>query len=392
MPFVPLFIVRQSGQVDELGGVDVDAQRLSLTQPGFPLLSVGEHDFPGELPWVFWEMAPQGFLGRQFADAFPELGLGPEPSRWSARDVLIALSRRGEDLPGNLVVGEESRRRLDERRAALPLEDVGTVAVRGVRRAFDAGGGPACVGGERPKFVTDVEGAACVCKFSPPVQTAVGRRWADLLTAEALCAEVFERFVSERFDAVLERRLGVLSGQRAANAAVGARMRALTVGAEDDRVVLEVLRYDRVEHGRGRVGAATLATFAATASEHSARAVVTQLYAQGQLAEDDLRLFERAERFSRAIGNTDRHPGNTGLVFDEEGRALLAPQYDVLPMVFAPEGDELPDRFVEPPARAPDPSVGPLLALLIDALEEAPLSAAFREAWLAWLGRRPSDV
>ena len=37
---------------------------------------------------------------------------------------------------------------------------------RGVRRAFDASGGPACVGGERPKFVADVEGAAPLSRIA----------------------------------------------------------------------------------------------------------------------------------------------------------------------------------------------------------------------------------
>lgn len=58
------------------------------------------------LPWFLDDMRPQGFIGRTFAHSHPELQLGGDPRQWGEDDVLRALARFGEDLPGNLIVGE----------------------------------------------------------------------------------------------------------------------------------------------------------------------------------------------------------------------------------------------------------------------------------------------
>jgi hypothetical protein len=51
---------------------------------GFPFLGPGSHQVEGELPWVFDDMAPAGFLGARFANAFPELSLPATRNRWAA--------------------------------------------------------------------------------------------------------------------------------------------------------------------------------------------------------------------------------------------------------------------------------------------------------------------
>jgi hypothetical protein len=58
------------------------------------------------LPWFLGDMRPQGFMGRTFAHAHPELQLGADPRFWSDEEVVKALALFGDDLPGNLVVGE----------------------------------------------------------------------------------------------------------------------------------------------------------------------------------------------------------------------------------------------------------------------------------------------
>lgn len=96
--------------------------------------------------------------------------------------------------------------------------------------------------------------------------------------------------------------------------------------------------------------------------------------------------------FSAAIGNDDAHPGNYGLVIDDQdGRARLAPIFDVLPMIFAPRHDELPDEWVPERRVDEEPSVRPWidrLANLVAGAEE--ISQPFRQRWLRWLGR-PMD-
>lgn len=58
------------------------------------------------LPRFLDDMRPQGLRGRTFAITYPELQLGNDPRYWSDDDVQRALAWCGDDLPGNLVVGE----------------------------------------------------------------------------------------------------------------------------------------------------------------------------------------------------------------------------------------------------------------------------------------------
>jgi hypothetical protein len=60
------------------------------------------------LPAELADARPSGFLGRHFAAVHADLRLPPRLSDWSDHHILLAMSRRGEDLLGNLVVGEES--------------------------------------------------------------------------------------------------------------------------------------------------------------------------------------------------------------------------------------------------------------------------------------------
>ncbi|MBL8957064.1 MAG: HipA domain-containing protein [Myxococcaceae bacterium] len=91
--------------------------------------------------------------------------------------------------------------------------------------------------------------------------------------------------------------------------------------------------------------------------------------------------------FSLAIGNTDAHLGNCGLTFDERGRASLAPAFDVLPMVFAPRNDELPDAYVTPRATPIPDRARPLVEDLARRVDADPdISPAFKALWLRYVG------
>src|SRR4051812_40886302 len=114
---VPIRRVRRDGTVDELGEWRPSTKELVLHRAGFPLTPPGVHHIEGDLPWVFDAIAPEGFLASQFSRAFPELHLPADWRLWSPTDVLQILSRRGEDLGGNLVVGNESFDRLSKRDA-----------------------------------------------------------------------------------------------------------------------------------------------------------------------------------------------------------------------------------------------------------------------------------
>jgi HipA-like C-terminal domain len=64
------------------------------------------------------------------------------------------------------------------------------------------------------------------------------------------------------------------------------------------------------------------------------------------------------DTFGSLIANTDRHFGNLAFFDHYDGRFRLAPVYDMLPMLYAPEHDQLAARSFAPP----DPSSAELRA------------------------------
>jgi hypothetical protein len=94
--------------------------------------------------------------------------------------------------------------------------------------------------------------------------------------------------------------------------------------------------------------------------------------------------------FSAALGNTDAHLGNYGLVFDEDGRASIAPFFDVLPMALAPAHDELPDGRLRPVPPPQDPVVASWLSELVRRVKaDEDISPGFIGLWSRLLGLVP---
>jgi hypothetical protein len=118
-----------------------------------------------------------------------DLRLPERLADWSDHHALVAMSRRGEDLPGNLIVGDESFARWQSLEpAAHARRDYPALA-----DATIAGQPPgSSAGGERPKFGTFVEGRHVLVKFAARGRAgdAVARRWCDLLVLEALALDV----------------------------------------------------------------------------------------------------------------------------------------------------------------------------------------------------------
>ncbi len=55
------------------------------------------------------------------------------------------------------------------------------------------------------------------------------------------------------------------------------------------------------------------------------------------------------EAFAILTANTDRHFGNRALLDRYDGRFTLAPVYDMLPMLFAPQDGQVIERTFDPP-------------------------------------------
>lgn len=358
---LPIYRVTEAGDVERLGFWHHDTRALTLERDGFPLMRAGRHQVEGELPWLFWDMCPSGFLGTRLAAQNPLLGLPGDPRRWGHADALRVLQLAGSELSGNVLVGEQAVSQFREWTWSartissdldLILRDVAGSAV------------PSSLGGERPKVIhQEQDGREALVKFSPPGDTPQGRRWSDLLITELHCS--------------LALRLAGIDA---------APSHRFTIG---DRKLLSVTRFDRLPK-RGRRGASTLDWLAMDRwgdVRLPAPEVTRRLVASGELPEEDAVTCDKVHAFSAAIGNDDAHLGNYGLVFDELGRARLAPIYDVLPMVFAPRHDELPDQWVQPRAAPIRDDVRPMvehLAHLIGTDDD--LSPEFKEHWLRYVG------
>jgi hypothetical protein len=278
----------------------------------------GEH-FVGLPPHVV-EMAPQGYLGRAFAQQHgTELGLSPRPTDWTDDHRLIALARRGEDCVGNLIVGREAM----DRWLAWTPEEVARDAFPHLADASAAGEVGSSAGGENPKFGAFTGGRHVLVKFAMGQGGDVARRWQDLLVAEACC-------------------LGFLrqAGVRAAEATW------FDIG---DRRFLEVVRFDRVGP-RGRRG--VLSSSAVDNEYYGAAMSWTQLArlmeGDGRLSAEDAKRIRWLEVFGQLIGNTDRHMGNLSFLVGDDGALTLAPVYDMLPMLYAPSQTMVVDRPFQP--------------------------------------------
>jgi hypothetical protein len=276
------------------------------------------------LPIEIADARPSGFLGRHFAAAHADLGLSDRLTDWSDHHILLALSRRGEDGPGNLIVGDESFARWQALSTAITTRgDYPALA-----DATIAGHPPgSSAGGERPKFGVFVDGRHVLVKFAARggAGDAVPRRWCDLLVLEALAL------------------------QTVASAGIAAAPTNLV--ETPSHWFLESERFDRLGR-RGRLAVLSLAAVHDNPADTWARAAA-RLRDAGRLTDEDARRLRWLDAFGALIGNSDRHQYNI-VFFPEGSRLRLAPAFDQVSMLYAPSADGLvPSRaFAVPHATA----------------------------------------
>lgn len=269
------------------------------------------------LPWFLDDMRPQGFIGRTFAHAHPELQLAADPRKWNDDDALKALALFGDDLPGNLIVGEQAFRRFHGLAATASRVDSVESYPALAEQAMQGTLGGSSAGGEQPKFCTIMDGRHMLVKFSPAGDSPVDQRIRDLLVCEHLALQTLK-----------------LAGLPAATTQI------FTAGK---RTFLESERFDRT--AKGRIGMVSLQVYdseyigkidnwAATAN----RMAETRLLTAADAAH--LRLLEA---YGLLIANTDRHYGNISLLLEDDDWRL-SPTYDMLPMLYAPVNGELVER------------------------------------------------
>jgi hypothetical protein len=324
----PLRRIDERGQIHDLGKVHSLSGGEYLMDPG-----QASFEWTGVthgLPYYLQDQRPAGFLGRAVPQRYPELALPQRVIDWNDDHYLRYLTQRGSDTVGDLVLGDralDEALRLMHERATIADADRASTYPRLVAQVMEGGLPGSSAHGEHPKFVALLSGAPArqvLVKFSPSTRTRVGQRWADLLISEHLAHEV-------------------LHG--AGIAAARSRIERF-----EDRVYLETIRFDRIEQA-GRVGVTSL--FAIDSALYGKLDNWTdagrRLQADRRIDASTLAMIRLLATFGGLIANTDRHLGNLACFDRYDGRFELAPVYDMLPMLYAPEHDELPPRdFIAP--------------------------------------------
>lgn len=324
----PVFRIDREGDASSYGVLSAIGHDEYLWQP-----KKGEAVASKSLPWFLADLRPDGFTGRAFVRRlYEDLALPPRGLDWHDDHVLVALSRRGEDSMGDLIIGQESLDRYfrltRESGAPIPQDELQSAYPDLARRAMDGQPVGSSAGGEQPKFTACVERAGeilnVLVKFSPPIESIEGRRWADLL----ICEHIALQLVQER----------------------GLPAAKTTLLESKGRVFLEVVRFDRV----GRFGRLPMISLRAIDNEFYGQqdnwvAAAKRMEADNRMSPEDGRNLRWLSVFGDLIANTDQHFGNISLA-GEAGHYSLLPAYDMLPMFYRPMDGAAPVKTFRPPA------------------------------------------
>ncbi len=305
----PVFRVNEDGHIQRAGQLVTLVAAESVWLPD-PTVVDG-------LPPEMQDVSPKGFLGRSYARHHVDLRLPEDATDWSDHHVLAALSRRGEDLPGNLVIGRESFDRFQQLLHAASTENdfprLSREAIAGEHVGSSAGG-------EQPKFTVFMEGRHRIVKFATDA-TDNARRWQDLLSLEHLALQTL-------------REAGIES----------ATTELLDI---DGLRCLIVDRFDRI----GETGRRAVVTLAAASGKLDGTWTdsAEEMKRRGKLNDEGLRRIAFLDAYGAQIANADRHHYNVSL-FPLQNGYKVAPAYDQLPMAYSPPASgNLRNDAIRPP-------------------------------------------
>ena len=286
------------------------------------------------IPWFLQDLRYQGYLGRALAQplfalrdsALDAEELSEHVHEWSDHQVLRLLSRVGEDLPGNFLIGVSSAVLFGRQKAETQVVAIPERPAVYAQRVQDLVTGQwiphSSVGGEQPKFtacVADASGSVrqVIVKFSPPAQdkSPVARRWCDLLRAEFHALSVLSRF------GVPTAATDIVQGS-------------------DGRWFLESTRFDRIGlYGRTPVFSMRFILMEVLGDLPGWATAAKKLHELGLIDPDTEERIRLLDAYGHFIGNTDRHSGNLSFMPGPSAGSrtfVVAPVYDMLPMQYAP--------------------------------------------------------
>jgi hypothetical protein len=329
----PLQRVDPTGEIQEIGALYSLAAAQYFFEPNQKALAAGFawSGVSEGIPYFLQDQRPGGFLGRAVPLRYPELNLPQRVVDWTDDHYLRYLTQRGADTVGDLILGKEALNNYLSGLRSRPSIQSAQRRIRYPELAAEVmqGGLPgSSTHGEHPKFtclLRDTNGPRhVIVKFSPPMDTPSGRRWGDLLIAE-----------HHAHDTLLGAGLPACTSQ------------VFTFG---NRMYLEVDRFDR-EGIEGRRGVTSL--WAIDTAQYGKLdnwiAAAARLQRDRRIDATTLEQVRLAATFGALIANTDRHFGNLAFYDRYDGEYRLAPIYDMLPMLYAPEHEQIPVRAFNPP-------------------------------------------
>ncbi|MCF6319145.1 MAG: type II toxin-antitoxin system HipA family toxin YjjJ [Proteobacteria bacterium] len=287
-----------------------------------PLLAC-EKGYFSDLPYFLDDLRLQGFLGRQTAkqisllsDDFPT-----KLQYWTSEQVGRFLTSNGDDLTGNIKLGEQLYLRLCRKPKKVTRTEYSQLADE-VLQGENIGSSAA---GEQPKFtVFNKElDQHVIVKFSPKGANEISQRWRDILISEHHALQALNKF-------------NIIA--------------AKTQLVEDgERLFLESIRFDR--NGMfGRLSMVSLQAIdmAFVGTLENWHSTVKQLLKQKLCTGQDYETVKLLSAFGKLINNTDMHHGNISFSIESDKFRLL-PIYDMCCMGFAPKvGEVLPYKFQQP--------------------------------------------
>ena len=270
------------------------------------------------LPWFLDDMRPQGFMGQTFVQNHPELSLPADLRHWNDDHALKAMVLAGDDLPGNLIVGEQAlagylsgvRQTAVVQQPEVDYPRLAMLAMQGAQPGSSAGG-------EQPKFSALVNGQAMLVKFSPSGNAPGDERSRDLLVCEHMALQTL--------------------------AAAGLPAAESQIVIAGGRVFLQSKRFDRTD--KGRIGMVSLLVYDAqyVGEMDNWSATAQRMAARQLMTSQDAQQLQLLEAYGLLIANTDRHYGNISFLLEDDDWRL-SPTYDMLPMFYAPVKGELVER------------------------------------------------
>ncbi len=316
---LPLYMVDAYGNNTAVAVVRPLAHGGFFVEPftGMPAVLLGESRIGlyNDLPYFLFDLAPQGFVGRQIAeemasqsDDFPS-----DPRNWNVGHIGRYLTSNGDDLPGNFKFGEQAHLRVRRKPSAVTPDDYPALAENAMKGMVPG----SSAGGEQPKFTAfcgDLS-AHVIVKFSPRGDDPVARRWRDILITEYHATEAIH---AKNFPAAETRLI-----------------------EKGDRLFLESQRFDRSgEYGRMSMISLQYVDAEFAGVGNGWHRVMAELCREKLVSESHRYDATFLWGFGLLINNTDMHLGNLSLSIEGDVFRML-PVYDMCSMGFAPKGGEV---------------------------------------------------